>query len=109
MVKYARREALTDTEMRILEEIKDRSSEHREMVEQFGDPEWVRAPLAELKPAPMRRMWTEINAYLDTIGAPDDRCEKGWRDHWNLVPLRSWWPRVLRRFWRWLTFQRTAI
>ena len=73
MIKFARREKLTDEEMRILEEWWQQSPEHQQLAEQFGDADWVKAELAKMKPAPMAEMWEGINRYLDEIGAPDDR------------------------------------
>jgi len=92
MIRYARREKLTDEEMRILEEWWQQSPEHQRLAEQFGDEDWVRSELARMKPAPMREMWEGINKYLDEIGAPDDRAHPGeWeRPASSELPGRLW-------------------
>ena len=92
MLKYARREQLTDEEMRILEEWWEQFPEHRQTAEQFSDEDWVRAELAKMKPAPMGEIWERINKYLDEIGAPDDRSDP---TEWEspappVIPRRRW-------------------
>lgn len=75
MVKYARKEELTEKENRILQKMWQQSPEHQKLKEQFGDPMWVAAELAKMEPAPIDEIWEGINNHLDEIGAPDDRNE----------------------------------
>jgi len=96
MIKYARREKLTEDEMRMLDAWCQESSENQKMAEDFGDLEWVRSELSKLKQAPMEEIWHGINQYLDEIGAPDDREKPS---EWKEIA-----PHPRHRVWGWKTW-----
>ena len=65
MVKYARRETLTEEENTLLEQWSSSSVTHRQVAEQFSDPDWVWENLKALPPVPSKEMWHVIEQRID--------------------------------------------
>ena len=65
MVKYVRRERLTEEEITLLEQWSSRSAEHREVKDQFNNPDWVWDNLKALPPVPIDGRWNALEQRID--------------------------------------------
>ncbi|HXB08262.1 MAG TPA: FecR domain-containing protein [Puia sp.] len=69
--KHARHERLSKEEMRLLEEYRRRSGEHRRTVDLLGDEQWVNEQLRIMaQPSPRAEMWAAIRNEIDFSEAP---------------------------------------